>query len=162
LLTHACYAESQVELKAAMDFNKPVIMCCGSVEFDAQTGNYKFVDDFLSLRNLEWMVNVLKAQASDPVDKDRILAEIEDSDGGAQALNHNVSVAISGAVAAESEGGIAMTAIQAAMCGEPEQLADIPESALAAAVRVAAALNAVEPLGILLARGAPVDVPTSA
>jgi hypothetical protein len=31
-------------------------MCCGSAEFDAQTGNYKFVDDFLSLRNLEWIV----------------------------------------------------------------------------------------------------------
>eukprot|EP01051_Picozoa_sp_SAG22_P009265 SAG22_NODE_761_length_7410_cov_16.687868_6_plen_127_part_01 len=124
-------------------------MFCGSAECDGRSGHHKFVDDFESLQRLEWMVDVLKTEASDAADKERILGEVEAAEGGAQALNEHVSAAISGAVAASFEMRAAPTAgpaIQAALCGEPEQLAGIPAAELAAAVRVAAALDAVGPL----------------
>eukprot|EP01052_Picozoa_sp_SAG31_P011629 SAG31_NODE_662_length_13028_cov_3.364529_5_plen_313_part_00 len=153
----------QVELKAAMDFAKPVIMCCGSAKLNPQTGCHEFVDDEYSLQNLEWMVDVEQAQASDPVDRERIIGQIN-ATCGAQALNDNVSASISGSNAASFEAGQypqVAAAIQAALCGEPEQLEEIPDEALAAAVRVAASMDAVEPLRCFLKRGAPVDVPNS-
>eukprot|EP01052_Picozoa_sp_SAG31_P061399 SAG31_NODE_20482_length_573_cov_0.911392_1_plen_75_part_10 len=67
----------QVELKAAMDFQKPMIMCCGSAERNLQTGNYKFVDDLESLYRLQWMVDVEQAQAKYLEDQKRILGEIK-------------------------------------------------------------------------------------
>eukprot|EP01052_Picozoa_sp_SAG31_P025783 SAG31_NODE_2283_length_6016_cov_17.773872_2_plen_374_part_00 len=154
----------QVELKAAMDFDKPVIMCCGSAKLNPQTGCYEFVDDHDSLERLEWMVDVEQAQASDPVDRERIIGQIN-ATCGAQALNDNVSASISGSVAASAEVLVypkVVAAIQVALCGEPEQLEEIPGEALVAAVRVAASMNAVEPLRYFLSRGAPVDVPDSA
>eukprot|EP01052_Picozoa_sp_SAG31_P028795 SAG31_NODE_2809_length_5062_cov_2.636107_3_plen_314_part_00 len=155
--------KNQVELKAAMDFDKPVIMCCGSAKINPQTGCYEFVDDKFSLRNLEWMVDVEQAQASDPADRERIIGQIN-ATCGAQALNDNVSASISGAYAAAAEARRypqVATAIQAALCGEPEPLEEIPDEALATAVRVAASMNAVEPLRDFLKRRAPVDVPDS-
>eukprot|EP01052_Picozoa_sp_SAG31_P044917 SAG31_NODE_8007_length_1542_cov_260.273735_1_plen_227_part_10 len=146
-----------------MDFDKPVIMCCGSAKLNPQTGCYEFDDDYDSLWNLEWMVDVEQAQASDPADRERIIGQIN-ATCGAQALNDNVSASISGSVAAASEAmkyPKVAAAIQAALCGEPEQLEEIPGEALAAAVRVAASMNAVEPLRYFLKRGAPVDVPDS-
>ena len=89
-----------VELQAARDNGKPVVMCCGSAVGDAATGGHKFVNDGLALNNLEWLVDVTAAEASDPADKQRILAEIAASEGGAAALSAWVSAAISGAYAA--------------------------------------------------------------
>eukprot|EP01050_Picozoa_sp_SAG11_P033215 SAG11_NODE_11175_length_779_cov_0.713235_1_plen_146_part_10 len=144
-----------------MDFDKPVIMCCGSAKLNPQAGCYEFVDDFEALHRLEWMVDVEQAQTSDPADQKRILGQINDT-CGAQALNDNVSASISGSVVASLEARQypkAAAAIQAALCGEPEQLEQIPDEALAAAVRVAASMNAVEPLRYFLSRGALADVP---
>merc|ERR1712023_424520 len=119
-----------------MDFDKPVIMCCGSAELNLQTGLYEFVDDFESLKRLEWMVDGEQAQASDPADQNRIIGEVN-ATCGAQALNDHVSASISGSVAVAAEAQKypkVAAAIQAALCGEPEQLDEIPDEALKAAV----------------------------
>lgn len=123
----------QVELKAAMDFQKPMIMCCGSAERNLQTGNYKFVDDLESLYRLQWMVDVEQAQAKYLEDQKRILGEIKDT-CGAQVLNKSLSKLISQSVTVAvgrkkyPEKG---RAIQAAVCGEPDQLAEIPDEEIA-------------------------------
>lgn len=158
-----------VELMAARDNHKPVVVCCGSAERDASTGGHKFVDDLQALGRLEWLVDVTTAEAADPRDKTRILGQVAEAEGGASALSADVSGWISGAVAAASEDsrevyygrtGVS-AAIQAAMCGELEQLEALPAGQLGAAVRVAAALGAEAALVALLRRGAPVDEPSS-
>jgi hypothetical protein len=153
---------------AARD-NNSVVMRCGAAVRDASAGGHRFVDDGLALQNLEWLVDVTKAEAADPADKTRILGQIAAAEGGAAGLSSDISGWISGAVAAAAEVLNAETttektaattvasAIQAAMCGEPEQLVALPAGQLPAAVRVAAALGAEAALAGLLDCGALVD-----
>ena len=154
-----------VELMAARDNNIPVVMCCGAVERDASTSSgFTFVDDPEALSNLEWLVDVTTAEATNPRDKARILEQVAAAEGGATGLSSDVSGWISGAVAAADEASDsprAAAAVQAAMCGELEQLAAIPVEQLGAAVRVAAALGAEAALINLLGRSAPVEEPES-
>ena len=179
MLTAACVMRCTVELMASRDNKIPVVMRCGTGKWDASTGSHRFVDDNCALRNLEWLVDVTAAEAADPADKARILGQISVAEGGAAGLSSDISGWISGAVtaaaeahaeahaeanfgggaAAESVSRTATAAVQAAMCGEPEQLAELPTEKLAAAVRVAAALGADVALAGLLGRGAPVDEP---
>ena len=172
LLTAArlCCDRKQVELMAARDNAIPVVMCCGAVERDASAGGHKFVDDAYALKNLEWLVDVTKAEAADPADKTRILGQIAAAEGGAAGLSSDISGWISGAVAAAAEvhnarsaaAKAAVTSIasaaQAAMCGEPDQLAALPAGQLPAAVRMAV-VGAEAALAGLVGRGAPVDKP---
>ena len=175
MLTAACVMRCTVELMASRDNKIPVVMRCGTGKWDTSTGSHRFVDDNFSLRNLEWLVDVTAAEAADPADKAHILGQISVAEGGAAGLSSDISGWVSGAVtaaaeahaeanfgggaAAESVSRTATAAVQAAMCGEPEQLAELPTEKLAAAVRVAAALGADVALAGLLGRGAPVDEP---
>ena len=68
-----------VELMAARDHGKPVVMLCGAAERDAASGGHRFVDDKRSLDNLEWLVDVMAAEAADPTDKARILAQVREN-----------------------------------------------------------------------------------
>ena len=152
-----------VELMAAKMARKPMVMLCGSAVPDASSANgYKFVADFQTLNRLQNMVDVATAQASDPVDQKRILAEIElKFPGGMPALSADISGWICGAAATEHEviNGHAATAaaVRAAMLGEPGSLEALPSGELGVAVRMAAALGAEGALARLLGRGAPVD-----
>ena len=65
-----------VELMAARDHGKPVVMLCGAAERDAASGGHRFVDDFHALQRLQWLVDVMEAEAADPTDKARILAQV--------------------------------------------------------------------------------------
>ena len=61
---------------AARDHGKPVVMLCGAAEHDAASGGHRFVDDLNALQRLEWLVDVMAAEAADPADKARILAQV--------------------------------------------------------------------------------------
>ena len=61
---------------AARDHGKPVVMLCGAAERDAASGGHRFVDDLTALQRLEWLVDVMAAEAADPADKARILAQV--------------------------------------------------------------------------------------
>ena len=67
-----------MELMAARDHGKPVVMLCGAAEHDAASGGHRFVDDTLALGRLEWLVDVMAAEAADPADKVRILAQVRE------------------------------------------------------------------------------------
>ena len=54
-----CGRENQVELMAARDHGKPVVMCCGSSgPPDPATGARSFVNDLQAMRRLQFLVDV--------------------------------------------------------------------------------------------------------
>ena len=85
-----------VELMAARDKHKPVVMFCGSAERDASSSGFLFVDDFAALTRLKWLVDVTTAEAAGPRDKARILGQVSKVEGGAADLNADVSGWVSG------------------------------------------------------------------
>ena len=149
-----------VELMAAKMAGKAVVMMCGSAMPEADSADgYKFVADSAALRRLQWLVDVATAEASDPKDLKRIMAEIEATVGMA-ALSHEIAGWISGAFAAEAEADdfpAIAAAVRLSMLGELGPLEALSAGELAAAVRVAAALGAEATLAWLLERGSPAD-----
>ena len=115
-----------------------------------------FVSDWGMGNNLAFSIDVRLAEASVPADKERILKEIEDSDGGYGALNRMADGAISGALYAMDQ-----RALLKAVAGDAAPFAALQSTKeLDEAMRGAAAAGFLEPLRALLARKVPVESAT--
>eukprot|EP00854_Cymbomonas_tetramitiformis_P013797 gene13797-16308_t len=101
-----------VELQAALHAGKPVVMLIGAAETN---GSFKANTEMC--QNLYFCVDVRQAVASVETDRKRILREVEDSNGGVDALNKQARGAINGAW--ETMGH---PAVIAAGCGFPQAL----------------------------------------
>ena len=140
-----------VELGAALKGRKPVVMLIGAAGADGS-----FVSQKGMVNNLCFSMDVQQAEASVPADKERILKEIEASEGGYGALNRMGIGAISGAVYAMDQ-----RALLKAVAGDTAPLAALQSTKeLDEAMRGAAAAGFLEPLRALLARKVPVESAT--
>jgi hypothetical protein len=140
-----------VELGAALEGRKPVVMLIGAAGADGS-----FVSEGGMGNNLVASMDVRLAEASVPADKERILKEIEASEGGYGALNRMGIGSISGALYAMDQ-----RALLKAVAGDAAPLAALQSTKeLDEAMRGAAAAGFLEPLLALLARKVSVESAT--
>ena len=83
-----------VELQAARVSNKPIIMQGGQRDVTSSYPNIQFNSSYNMLSKMNHLVDVEKANASVEADKIRILQQVNQSPGGAAALNRSVQAAV--------------------------------------------------------------------
>jgi len=131
-----CRVWCLVEIGAALKHGKPVVMRCGR---HCLQGNLVFFEnDTEMLEKMYHLVNVMEAQATVPADRERILREVQEAEGGAAALDSLIKGAIVGAKAMAE---LQMPAVEAAACGEPEWLARLGTDAMSSVLKASCAVG---------------------
>ena len=139
-----------VELNAALDGRKPVMMLIGAAGTDGRFVPEKGMGD-----NLIFSIDVQQAEASVPADLERELKKIKASEGGCGAIDRLAIGSISGAIYAMDQ-----RAVLAAVAGDMAPLAALQGAKeLGEAMRGAAAAGFLEPLRALLSRTCPWRAP---
>ena len=124
-----CLAELN---KAAMMPSMPIIMKCGSHKL-LDDGSVRFTSDYEMLEKLSYLIDIKQSDATVQSDKDRILADVDNS-CGIEYLNHVARGALLGARALVEIKNSAV--IQCAACGDKNSLEIVkadPESILGVA-----------------------------
>ena len=136
-----------VELAAAVQYSIPVIFKVETVQrHDKGHVEYSTKEGELVLRNLADLIDCERAECFVQADYDREMAAIR-AGVGVAAVNQMVTVAVKGAMAATA---MAVLEVDAAVCGEPETLGNIPREGLVNAIKAAAAAGRMEVLQGLL------------
>jgi hypothetical protein len=114
-----------VEIGSAVENGKPIVVRCGrAVRKSAKIYTYDKTGAMVQMQNLSRMVSVHKAECAVQADYDREIQYIKDNiKGGLTRINSIVEGQIVGALFSIAHG---ILAIDAAVCGEPSALEDLP------------------------------------
>ena len=139
-----------VELHSALEFGVPIIIRAGTAARDGDKVTYNTgMNANLMLVNLSMMIDVEKAECAVQADYDREIKNVREG-VGADTVNKRVAgVVAGGAMSAQAD----ILEVDAAVCGEPEALRELPDNRVKKALEAAAAGGRLAAVEVLLARG---------
>ncbi|MEE3100067.1 MAG: ankyrin repeat domain-containing protein, partial [Pseudomonadota bacterium] len=138
-----------VELHSALEFGVPIVIRAGKAARDSDKVTYNTDGAVEMLGNLAHMIDVEKAECAVQADYDREIKNVREG-VGADTVNKRVAgVVLGGMASAEQD----ILEVDAAVCGEPEALRELPDDRVEGALHAAAAGGRLAAVEVLLARG---------
>ena len=138
-----------VELHSALEFGVPIVIRAGTAARDGDQVTYNTDGAVDMLENLSFMIDVEKAECAVQADYDREIKNVREG-VGADTVNKRVAGVVTGGVASAATD---ILEVDAAVCGEPEALRELPDDRVADALNAAAAGGRLAAVEVLLARG---------
>ena len=138
-----------VELHSALEFGVPIVIRAGTAAREGDQVTYNTDGAFNMLSNLAFMIDVEKAECAVQADYDREIKNVREG-VGADTVNKRVAGVVVGGLASA---GFDILEVDAAVCGEPEALRELPDDRVEEALAAAAAGGRLAAVEVLLARG---------
>jgi len=113
-----------MEIGAALQLSKPVVIKAGSHVVNPEDGSVRFEPNNMMLDKMLHMIDVMTAETTVPADRVQIINKVEFDMGGAEALNLMVKGAITGAQAINA---LHIPELEAAACSETRCLTMLPD-----------------------------------
>ena len=138
-----------VELHSALEFGVPIVIRAGTAARDGDQVTYNTDGAVRMLCHLSYMIDVEKAECAVQADYDREIKNVREG-VGADTVNKRVAGVVTGGMASA---GLDILEVDAAVCGEPEALRELPDGRVEEALDAAAAGGRLAAVEVLLARG---------